>query len=1728
MGNDTSDDVVKDKNIYKNKDAQDRESLLSGFRQFWSIASADSPVNAGINSISGISQGMINNAIQNWLGQKANFQLKYSSDGQGEVNTLLPLMDKKDTFLFTQLGLRRNDDRTTYNVGLGARNWINSDWMLGINSFWDYDSTGDNSRVGVGMEAWTNYLKLATNGYFRLTDWHQSPLSDMEDYDERPANGFDIRTSTWLPFYPQVGADLVWEKYYGKDVAISPSSTTPDDLEDSPSVVTASVNYTPFPLMSLNAGHRGGSISENFVDVSFNYRLGVSWDEQIDTETVSAMRSLAGSRYDFVDRNNAIVMQYRKQDLIGLSLSAPDTAEAASRVTVTANVHTKYGLKNIHWMAPELIAAGGSILQSSATSLAVTLPGFHADTANSYTISAVATDVHGNDSPQAFTTIGLIRSSNGISLNVTPADNIVANGQDQAVATAWVKGKDGTGLANMKVDFTLSGKDKKCLMNGKSQCETQVTTDASGKADVSLSSLKAGEYTLLAALDNGNTDTKSVSFIADASTASLAALVANPAKNITADGKTVSVVTATLNDHNGNPVKGGDVSFSADNSARLSAGSAKSDANGNAVVKITSEQAGDVNVHATATTDTQGMTTTLSFVADASSGNVTLSADKQTVTANGKDVAVLTAIVKDTHGNAVSGTPLTFSADKSVTLSESSGVTDANGQITLKASSTHAGDMAVTVHHAASGTSDSLTLTFAPDSATATVSDITASPSENITADGKAYSTVTATVHDANGNPVSGANVSFSSDGAISLSDSTATANKDGQASITVSSQQAGSYNVNAKTPQDSQGKSVAISFTGDSSTASVDALSATPSQGVTADGVMASTLVATIKDASGNVLKGVNVIFTGDPGIILSGTQAVSDSRGQAQISVTSKTAGAHDISASTAFDKTGKTTSVTFVADSQTAMIQSLTATPADGVTADGKTASTLAATVVDVNGNILPGATVTFKPDASITLASATAVSDDKGVATTTATSTTSGSYHVTAVTDYDADGKTASIGWVADSSTAGVGELTVISNDAVADGVTADELRVLVKDGNGNVVPAVNVTLSADTGVTLSETKVTTGADGTATFKATSKQMGTFTVTATVNQQSQSKDIEFVADGSTAKVASLTAAPAENVSADGTTTSVLTALVKDSNGNVLGSTKVTFSSDNEALKLSASTAVTDENGQATVSATSLLSGIYTVTAAVNGSSAKSTVTFIADEKTAKVETVVASPASDVVADGVVASTVTATVKDSNGNVVVGETVTFKGDQALKLNAESAVTDSQGQAKITATSKTAGTYTVSATIDQDPTGKSAQITYTGDTASSRVDSIAADPASDVTADGKATSTVTATIKDANGNILPGVSVAFIGDTGVKLSAGKATTDDSGQAKVTVTSLLSGAFAIQATTANDSTGKKVTVTFTADSASAKVDSLNAVPATGVAADGATQSTLTATVKDAQGNLVKDAVVTFATDGDAKLSATTGKTDASGQILVTLTSTKAGEHSVNATTGSDKTGKTAKVAFVADSKTAKVTTLSADPASGIVADGTALSTLTAVVSDASGNLVSGATVNFKADSNAVLSGNSAVTDDNGKATVTMTSTHAGSWTATATTAADSTGKNVAVSFKSGDVDASKSTFTVDKTIIPSDGKTTLTLTFSAIDKNGNPVTGADITFSPTDLTGAVISAVQETDGVYTATMTATKASSGSVTVTNAGNSVEGMKAIAVGVYKSTLNIAVN
>ncbi|AOM41931.1 inverse autotransporter beta domain-containing protein [Xenorhabdus hominickii] len=265
--------------------------------------------------------GTVSSEAQKWLSQFGTARINFGLDKKGtlqenSLDLLLPLYDNKtDWLFFSQLGYRNKDSRNTINVGLGGR-YFYQNWMYGLNTFYDHDITGKNQRMGVGGEIWGDYIKLSANTYYRLSDLQTS--RNFKDYHERPANGYDINGEFFLPAYPNLGAKLTYEQYFGENVTLF----NRDTRQKNPSLAKLGLTYTPIPLVTMGVDYKQGESghTETQFLANLSYKLGVPFSSQLSPESVASMRTLAGSRYDLVERNNNIVLDHIKQSTIQLSI----------------------------------------------------------------------------------------------------------------------------------------------------------------------------------------------------------------------------------------------------------------------------------------------------------------------------------------------------------------------------------------------------------------------------------------------------------------------------------------------------------------------------------------------------------------------------------------------------------------------------------------------------------------------------------------------------------------------------------------------------------------------------------------------------------------------------------------------------------------------------------------------------------------------------------------------------------------------------------------------------------------------------------------------------------------------------------------------------------------------------------------------------------------------------------------------------------------------------------------------------------------------------------------------------------------------------------------------------------------------------------------------------------------------------------------------------------------
>ncbi|SHH49656.1 NF038122 family metalloprotease [Bradyrhizobium erythrophlei] len=366
-------------------------------------------------------------------------------------------------------------------------------------------------------------------------------------------------------------------------------------------------------------------------------------------------------------------------------------------------------------------------------------------------------------------------------------------------------------------------------------------------------------------------------------------------------------------------------------------------------------------------------------------------------------------------------------------------------------------------------------------------------------------------------------------------------------------------------------------------------------------------------------------------------------------------------------------------------------------------------------------------------------------------------------------------------------------------------------------------------------------------------------------------------------------------------------------------------------------------------------------------------------------------------------------------------------------------------------------------------------------------------------VKADGTSTTTLTLTVKDANGNAVANTAVT-LSASGSSNSFGtiSGTTDANGVFKTTLASTLAQNETI--TASEGGVQEHASVSFVAGAASATTSSLVANAPT-VTADGTTTTTLTVTVEDANGNAVAGTAVTLSGSGSANsFGATSGTTNANGVFTTTLASTLVQNETITATEGSVQ--EHASVSFVASAPSAATSSLVASSPT-VAADGTSTTTLTVTVEDAQGHAVAGTAVTLSGSGSANSFGAiSGTTNANGVFTTTLASTLVQNETITATEG--STQEHTSVSFVAGAPSATTSSLVASSPTVTADGSSTTILTVTVEDALGHAVAGTAVTLSGSGSANSfgAISGTTNANGVFTTTLASTLVQNETITAT--------------------------
>ncbi len=1690
------------------------QQIASTSQQIGSLLAEDMNSEQAANMARGWASSQASGAMTDWLsrfgtaritlGVDEDFSLKNS-----QFDFLHPWYETPDNLFFSQHTLHRTDERTQINNGLGWRHFTPT-WMSGINFFFDHDLSRYHSRAGIGAEYWRDYLKLSSNGYLRLTNWRSAPELD-NDYEARPANGWDVRAEGWLPAWPHLGGKLVYEQYYGDEVALFDK----DDRQSNPHAITAGLNYTPFPLMTFSAEQRQGKQGENDTRfaVDFTWQPGSAMQKQLDPNEVAARRSLAGSRYDLVDRNNNIVLEYRKKELVRLTLTDPVTGKSGEVKSLVSSLQTKYALKGYNVEATALEAAGGKVV-TTGKDILVTLPPYRftstPETDNTWPIEVTAEDVKGNFSNREQSMVvvqapTLSQKDSSVSLST---QTLSADSHSTATLTFIAHDAAGNPVIGLVLSTRHEGVQDITLSDWKDNGDgsyTQVLTTGA----------MSGTLTLMPQL-NGVDAAKApavVNIISVSSSRTHSSIKIDKDRYLS--GNPIEV-TVELRDENDKPVK----------EQKQQLNTAVSIDNVKPGVTTDWKETADGVYKATYTAYTKGSGLTAKllmqnwnedlhtagFIIDAnpqSAKIATLSASNNGVLANENAANTVSVNVADEGSNPINDHTVTFAVLNGSATSfnnQNTAKTDVNGLATfdLKSSKQEDNTVEVTLEN---GVKQTLIVSFVGDSSTAQV-DLQKSKNE-VVADGNDSATMTATVRDAKGNLLNDVKVTFNVNSAAAKLSQTEVNSHDGIATATLTSLKNGDYRVTASVSSGSQANQQ-VNFIGDQSTAALTL--SVPSGDITVTNTAPQHMTATLQDKNGNPLKDKEITFTVPNDVasrfsISNGGKGMTDSNGVAIASLTGTLAGTHMITARLANSNVSDTQPMTFVADKDSAVV--VLQTSKAEIIGNGVDETTLTATVKDPFDNVVKNLSVVFRTSPADTqLSLNTRNTNENGIAEVTLKGTVLGVHTAEAILlNGNRDTKTVNI--APDASNAQV-TLNIPAQQVVTNNSDSVQLTATVKDPSNHPVAGITVNFTMPQDVAANFTLENNGiaitqANGEAHVTLKGKKAGTHTVTATLgnNNASDAQPVTFVADKDSAVVV-LQTSKAEIIG-NGVDETTLTATVKDPFDNVVKDLPVTFSTNPADTQLSQSTSNTNDSGVAEVTLKGTVLGVHTAEATLpNGNNDTKTVNIAPDTSNAQVTLNI--PAQQVVTNNSNSVQLTATVKDPSNHPVAGITVNFTMPQDVAANfiLENngiAITQANGEAHVTLKGKKAGTHTVTATLGNNNASDAQPVTFVADKDSAVV--VLQTSKAEIIGNGVDETTLTATVKDPFDNVVKDLPVTFsTNPADTQLSQSTSNTNDSGVAEVTLKGTVLGVHTAEATLPNGNNDTK-TVNIAPDASNAQV-TLN-IPAQQVVTNNSDSVQLTATVKDPSNHPVAGITVNFTMPQDVAADFTLENngiaiTQANGEAHVTLKGKKAGTHTVTATLGNNNTSDSQPVTFVADKTSAQVVLqMSKDEITG---NGVDNATLTATVKDQFDNEVNNLPVTFSsASSGLTLTPGVSNTNESGIAQASLAGVAFGEQTVTASLANNGASDNKTVHFI-GDTAAAK---IIELTAVPDriiagtpQNSSGSVITATIVDNNGFPVKGVTVSFTSRTKSAEMTNggqAVTNEQGKATVTYTNTRSS---------------------------------
>lgn len=1258
------------------------------------------------SAIKDLSEGFISDYVSDLLNQNGNARIGLHSEKKQvhyDVDYLYPAYVDRDNqqVLFGQFDAHQYS-RHIMNVGIGYRKAFDETAIVGANIFSDYDLNGQNVRIGVGGELMYGGYSLALNGYRGITDWHQSEITGMDDYDEKPASGYDVRVNALLPYH--IDLTGVYEKYYGDMVSLTGGR---ENIYNSPQNIKVIARYTPVPMFSFSMEQ--GTKTGFGVAAQLNYHFGVPLKDQLRSDVLYPVYNTTESKlFDFANRNYDIPMQYKKQTVLTVNMPSKITSEYGEEVTITPDIYSKYGVKNILWHTRTVVDEGGTS-STVGRGIHITLPPQKKAGNEEFVVTVEVTDnkLH----KERASTIIIATPSNKVLSSQVVKNSAQADGvqKDTIKFIAFNKETKGV-LSNKKIHLTGSGV---------TIVTPDIVTNSLGVAWADILSTHSGSHSIKAELENGFSINTNIQFVPDVNSVTVSSNILK--NNALANNKSENEISVLVSDKYGNPVPDFELNIVTTNSARALSEKIRTDDTGHALIKIKSTVSGDAVIQIFIN-DVMYNKINTNFLADQGTARISSGLMVDNYAQEGTGYDLLKVQVIDALSNPVSAFPVSFSGDSALVFASSIVKTDDKGFASVKIRGKKPGCFeGIGSIPGSEPIHVSVCFSINPDNARISMFKM---DTDGQIANGQSSNKFTIKVTDATtGVPLERVHVWVdSSDKRLGIKNDSVT-NSDGEIKGDVTSAVSGEFQLIARLHNETQktDAQVMTNFVADISTANVS-LDVVKDQ-ILADGVSTALIRATVTDANGNPLTQKDLIVSGDDSIIIPDKNNIkTNNNGNAMIYVSTKSAGRKRV-----FVELKENTHIsamanlTFLGDAGTARIKSVVM-PSGPVIADGNDMGVINVNVEDANGNAVSGVDVFVEQaDPALVFKSANVRTDLQGHAMFRVSSIRSGNFSFSLnIAGQIAKPCSYAISFVGDKRTLSFGHMEVRKDNALANGSDKNTLRVYLVDKNANPVSDARVRfIKLPTGWVSKEGTGVTNKDGWVDLSLSSKQVigeGQVVVgyssDVTDEYEVTSPKLSFLYDVSSVTIH--TKIVKDNASTNGVEEDVVEVNVSD---------KYSIPVSNEQLDVSAKddvsfpkTLTTDKRGYTRLNISSQRAGYKTLNVSLGDKSTQVVVYFKADAATGSVYKI------NVIQDKVYIpnkNKIQAVVSDAHGDPVEGAIVKFSyvGRSLTGLTGDY-TTDKEGKTPVLSVGVSdpiSGAYTVMANIkDRKEGGRSQNVFF------------------------------------------------------------------------------------------------------------------------------------------------------------------------------------------------------------------------------------------------------------------------------------------------------------------------------------------------------------------------------------------------------------------------------